>query len=375
MLGRLLGLLDKPETSREGKVNIYHHLCLNIRSGRNLCRACEEACPVKALQLEGTVINIDNCVSCGLCAVACPTGVLDELWPALGKVLTVSKDPRPKLWITCQQAPEIRDALRINCLGELTPELVLFLLKRNIGSISVLYNPASCEQCDLRSGQGSWSKVLHQLSNIYPPESGRFEVHQEMPGPVKNERTTVDFSRRTLLRSFSSEAQQLAVQFLLGEKNNPDQPRLAQGLSTRRKLFIYVLSQLRPEQVETLEPGYLRHPEINQECTWCGSCSTLCPSGALRMEALEDGSKNLTINPIECNLCALCASICPISAITVDWEAGNDGPAQRQILLKGRKVTCHQCKSVFWTAVASSNSLCPECSYRHSKPKITWQEI
>lgn len=375
MLGRLLGLLDKPETDQEGKVNIYNHLCLNIRSGKELCRACEEVCPVEALQLEETRIKIDNCVACGLCAVACPTGVLDELWPALGKVLAVSKDSRPKLWVTCQQAPAVRDALRINCLGELTPELVLFLLNRNIDSISVLYDPAVCEQCDLRSGLRNWNTVLHKLSSIYPPESGRLEIHQEMPDQAESDRPAVDFSRRTLLRSFSSEAQQIAAQLLLGKKKNPNHPRFAQGLSMRRRLFIYVLTHLNPEQIEALEPGYLRHPEISQECTWCGSCSTLCPSGAMRLEELEDGSKSLTVNPTECNLCALCASICPINAITVDWDMENDGLAQRQILLQGRKTHCHQCKSVFWATAENYNLLCPECSYRRCKPKITWPEF
>lgn len=374
MLGRLLELLDKPETGLEGKVNIYNHLCLNIRSGQELCRACEEVCPVEALQLDGR-IKIGDCVACGLCAATCPTGVLDELWPALGKVLGVSKDPRPRLWVTCQQAVAFRDALRINCLGELTPELVLFLLNRNIGSISVLYDPAICERCDLRSGQRNWNTVLHKLSSIYPPESGRFEVHREIPDQAESEQSAVNFSRRTLLRSFSSEAQQTAANLLLGKNKKSSHTYFAQGLSMRRQLFIYVLSHLSPEQIDALEPGYLRHPEISQECTWCGSCSTLCPSGAMRLEVLDDGSKSLTVNPTECNLCGLCASICPITAITVDWEVDNDGLAQRQILLQGRQTKCHQCQSVFWTTAENPKSICPECSYRRSKPKITWPEF
>jgi ferredoxin len=374
MLGRLFDLLSNDDDDLERKVNINKHLCLNLRSGRTLCRACEDVCPARALSFDDLSITSKDCLACGLCAVACPTGVLDELWTAASKVSAVIKDPRPDLWVTCQKAESVPDALRVNCLGELTTELVLLMLYRGVRSISILYNPALCQECNLSTGQQNWEKVQNQLIAIYPPEEQRVFIYEHL-AHKQTSRRPVDYSRRSLLRSFSSEAKQMAVNALLGTKPSLEQPKFEQGLSLRRKILISVLSQLDSEQQALLESGYLNHPQINEDCTWCGSCSTLCPSGALKLEALEDDKIGLVVSPSICNMCGLCAAVCPAKAVTVEWSVENDSPPQQQVLCKGELRNCEGCHHVFWATVGHGTNLCPECSYRTSKPRITWPEL
>ena len=42
------------------------------------CGACEGACPVGAVAVEGgvAVVNADACIDCGACEGACPTGAI-----------------------------------------------------------------------------------------------------------------------------------------------------------------------------------------------------------------------------------------------------------------------------------------------------------
>ena len=46
------------------------------------CGACVDACPTGALEIgdEGAfVANAENCIGCGACLEACPTGALTEI--------------------------------------------------------------------------------------------------------------------------------------------------------------------------------------------------------------------------------------------------------------------------------------------------------
>ena len=41
------------------------------------CGACEGACPVGAITVEGVAsVNADACIDCGACEGACPTGAI-----------------------------------------------------------------------------------------------------------------------------------------------------------------------------------------------------------------------------------------------------------------------------------------------------------
>ena len=43
------------------------------------CGACEGACPVGAVKVDGTgvaVVDADACIDCGACEGACPTGAI-----------------------------------------------------------------------------------------------------------------------------------------------------------------------------------------------------------------------------------------------------------------------------------------------------------
>lgn len=49
---------------------------------------------------------------------------------------------------------------------------------------------------------------------------------------------------------------------------------------------------------------------INDACTACGACATVCP-----VEAISEGGERYVIDPDACTDCGLCADECPFDAI------------------------------------------------------------
>jgi ferredoxin len=374
MLDRLLQLIQTPDSTNKANIMVANHLCLNIRSGRRLCQACEDICPVQGIQQNGKLVEITACISCGLCAVACPTGVLDQLWNGFVRVINLSRDKHQYIWLTCHKAGPFKNAVRINCLGELTPELIFYLLNQGIDRVNIYYQPELCQDCQCQTGQANWVKTLAKLKSIYPSDNDCLRVHSTIPESAAKVNSQLDYSRREALRSLGGEAKQIMRELIGGASEIDGSNRFAQSMSLRRKLFRYVVSHLEPEKVEMMEPGYLRHPEINEECTFCGSCTTLCPSGAMSRQETPTGF-NITVDPTVCNMCGLCADICPAYAITVDWTIPNDGPAQRMVLARSIWKTCNSCNQRYPGNINHEQSLCPGCSNSHSKPKLVWSEI
>ena len=50
---------------------------------------------------------------------------------------------------------------------------------------------------------------------------------------------------------------------------------------------------------------------ISSECTTCGACKEVCPTGAI-----SEGEEQYSIDPDTCVDCGLCEPECPVSAIS-----------------------------------------------------------
>lgn len=373
VLNRLLDLISEPD-SPAVRFHVKNHLCMNIRSGRHLCRACEEICPVQGIQQVGMQVKVEECIGCSQCALVCPTGVFDDLWTAVNKVVSTAKDPRPYFWITCQKAPPHQDTLQIHCLGELTPELLLYPLWQGIPELYVLYQPEMCEECLCVIGHKQWKSTRKKLSNVFHDAALPVHVMDEWTELPTAKGPAVNYSRRGFLRAFTSEAGQVVGEMVLKNWDVHEAQAFEQSRSLRRKLLIYTLSKLDVEQRQALEPDYLQHPIIEETCSFCASCITLCPAGALQIEKYSESHIGISVDPIVCTKCGLCTWTCPEKAITLDQEKSCDASGRRLLLVEGKGQRCRHCHKAFWGSSHIQDQLCPSCRIRHRKPKIKWQE-
>src|SRR3989338_4935262 len=104
--------------------------CLPMRSPRYAtCRACENVCPVKAIHIGETEIQLDeNCVRCGRCVAVCPMGAL--ALPGFTVADVMRKTALP-LSVDCWKVPaklSPEGAVRIPCLGGLSTGRILELV-------------------------------------------------------------------------------------------------------------------------------------------------------------------------------------------------------------------------------------------------------
>ncbi len=371
---RWLGFISKPEESLEERFYLHKHLCLNVRTNKLICQRCEQVCPVKSIKLEKDNILIDDCKKCGLCAVACPSGVFDELWNAFYQVINVVKDSRPDIWVTCHNTRAVKSGLQLNCLGELTSELVFYMLQKGIGRVQVLYEPDTCRECMYNSGQKVWEENLQQLSRIYPAETQLFNLYEDAAMIKESQDSEVDFSRRSLLRNWAANTQQLIGELIPGPSANYSPHPWEQNLSLRRKLFVYMLNNLDREKTAEIQLGHLRHPEINKDCSFCGSCAKLCPSGAMKLEEAINKEITLLVNADECNMCGLCAAICPADAITADQKLNNAQLSRQVILVKGTSYHCRKCSLEYYDHLGLEELICPDCKNSHFNYEMLWPE-
>lgn len=370
MLEQVLRRIGGKQEVKAKAGEVHSYLCLNQRSGRDLCQACQEICPRGSITAIPGQFAIQHCVGCGLCAAVCPTGVFDELWMAAHKVLNAAQDPRPQLWITCHRNPGPRDAVQVYCLGELQPELIVFLLHQGIGSIQIFYQPEACNACECAGGQRLWEQCRERLDLMYRESSSSVAVASAWMEPCGE---GVDYARRGALRSLSQGGKQLLGEVLGGNREGAVLPRYAQALSLRQQLIRYLLECLPPAQADELKADWQAF-SLGETCSFCGSCILLCPSGALACRQSAEGHILISVDPAICNGCALCQAICPAAAIKEHERGDIRLSGGRILLLEGEVRSCMQCRRSYWGQVGADQQRCWSCRHATFPAGRLWME-
>ena len=84
-------------------------------------------------------------------------------------------------------------------------------------------------------------------------------------------------------------------------------------LSGSRKNFKQGVKHLRAQGVE-VQNASREVKRNNRKCTHCGTCTAVCPTGAL---AVERADMSVAFDQKKCSICELCVPTCPTRAMEV----------------------------------------------------------
>ena len=374
-------------------LGLLEDACLALRAPRYAtCRACENVCPVKAIRVGETAIELaENCVRCGRCAAACPMGALAH--PGFS-VPDAARETGESRSIDCWKVPAKLSpdgSVRVPCLGGLSAGRMLELVAAPGAGPLQLLDRGWCSGCSAGSPQEhpAHASLAQARSLLDAVGLGASRLptlrtdplpHHLMPTQIPAPVTETKLGRRGF---FSMLAAKTAV---TADKVMP----LAQAQVRRRRGFEKKpLPSLERERLllgtaligkatgVTRPQGLFYRVAVTSACSNHQLCASICPTGALAV--FEQGRRTeLMFDTRMCIGCNECRAICPSGALSVlpNGYAGvgevlPDHPIR---LTSFGEKSCPECARVY-TEKAGEDDICPQCQKRRQLASSAFQSL
>lgn len=341
-------------------VTLRPELCSKLITPKSSCTNCRKICPVQGITFTSNNIKVEECISCGLCIEACPNQVfkLNE-----NRLLEIDNNQTPTLVLTCaslyQDIPEeLRNCVtKISCLGELYPELTLYLLA-TFEKVIIMQNPNECAKCLPYSlaeklSLGQFSNILDKYFNnklliINNINKIRPYLDTQKLKPAQD--------RRTFFKSIFAGSKNISKE-ILHSALNEEKPN-----EKVKPLKKHYLKEAFKKQKQLDYSASLPYPKLKlTACNFCGACCKLCPTDALKTKE-EESEKVITFKPNLCTHCNICSDICFYQGLSWDrnltiGEFLND---DCKILAQTEKKVCANCEQEFFE-LDEQETLCFLC--------------
>ncbi|PYZ92366.1 hypothetical protein CR194_16170 [Salipaludibacillus keqinensis] len=285
--------------------------CLRERYKNSTCDKCVAVCPNEAFSIVDNKIKLeeDRCHNCHLCVHSCPTEALYYESEMISKYETRIAQ-KESVTFTCQrQASSEGNDVALPCLQALTPEYFM---------ISELYDKTSEVFCDgdiCKTCEMKWDPLegLVWLKDWNEQLKGerRITVSSDENMKIGKKRT---YNRRELFKMTSEETKSQIGDFVLGSYEEIASFKDKINHTQKRK---YLLGFLRANE-QYLNQGDLgvlpqklqaTKIEVDNKCTICQKCSSICPTGALKVVEGEEAA-SLQFYTDQCIDCDICEAAC-----------------------------------------------------------------
>ncbi|MFN3398551.1 MAG: 4Fe-4S binding protein [Sulfurimicrobium sp.] len=272
--------------------------CLKLRPSGTECEACRDACPVQAIRVEASLVELaPACTGCGQCAAVCPSGaLLAEGFDVLSQPLPESEGV-PLLRIECSRVPHklAGNARQVPCLGGIPFFALIGLVARNSCAVA-LVDRGWCATCP-SGGENEPIKTLVDAVRAVVADIGlpdeRSPYVDSLPtsqaqalSPVATADNT-PLPRRAFFGALLKRTAEAAVAV-----RSPDTARLAvkttRGALMASPLIRHTRKRMAASLVEIaglagkpLPARFFPDISVSESCRLHGVCSAVCPSGAL----------------------------------------------------------------------------------------------
>ncbi len=369
---------------------IYRERCLNLRQGTLSCQVCIKNCPHQAIEMHGLDVSIDTaqCHNCGLCCMDCPTETFEQADFSPMSLLEQAQSHLP-VTLFCHMVSRSADKpgiIRIPCLGLLDTRLLIALSSSGVTEIT-LEGLQQCPDCPTRVGQ---QRLLHTLVQTKPAIKRHFpdiysdhaevQLHvttaqpqQPVATQITNRRTFLENVLRTSgqLAAFTAlQALPLSIRELEKKQGETDDAVLSKQdyarkhLPQRQQLALFTLRSMWDHTKRGVDdlPWFTRILATGN-CSACGSCALICPSGAITLDHQEP-FRLVNFQTARCIDCNLCVALCPEKALAQTDAVDQSTVAENRVvtLFECEEASCLRCGKPF---ICSSEltGFCSACSH------------
>jgi len=229
--------------------------------------------------------------------------------------------------------------VKVPCFGMIPREAWVTLISK-CKNLTIYHSDSGCTGCEITTGKKVWKKELHAGETM---TGSSIKITSNITHKAKQK--PFDKDRRAFISSFFNEVKatnKLAFKELLGSSEvlSYQEKRQETTFSKVKKELeevshhlyekvtnesalpymnkrAFLLAQLQED--ETLQKQMdIRLPFITDDCNFCGACTILCPTDALKMET-ENNRQSITLHPEKCVDCSLCEDICFTKSIQLQY--------------------------------------------------------
>lgn len=377
-----LALAAEELTRQHPGLQVTPGRCVHSRNRNATCDTCVTGCPSGAITLvdHQPVVNMAQCIKCGVCLHTCPTGTFEGSDNTYHLLNCVSRLVDHEIVdVVCEHHPQPDRAARntdalvqtTGCLAEIAPSAYVGLAAIGVRHIRARLD--ACGDCPVRILQPEIERTLESSATILAAfgQTDRIQaIRASSPRWRQRPRYQAKnppLSRRGFFSVFTPDTTSPAAE--IAPQIEPP-PETAKYPPLERRRLLRALTRLAAEPASgqaRLDVAGFASYTMAEGCTACEVCTRICPTAALTVQKTPP-TFAVNFNPSLCTDCGLCVDLCEPGVLhraqSPTAEAVRSG--QPTALYHGTLRQCTHCKT--WYSGNSAGSLCPVCDFRRQNP-------